>query len=247
MRKITFILSLLSLISLSGCGNPYDLKDEDLVYYSVGDSITWQDGNNYLNTDQKAIGYQTIVKEKLSFTDVANKSLAGAGSAKTEKASVVYDNDFRDVKYADVITIFIGTNDFKLNVPLGKLSDKDSKDFNDETFYGSYQDLLRIFEEKGSNASIYLITPLQRDNEGYDINSTNPAGHKLIDYVNAVKNIGELYDIPVIDLYSESELNIRTLDKYTLDGLHPNDEGYKVIADEIIKTIQEDGNLAGNN
>ena len=74
---------------------------------------------------------------------------------------------------------------------------------------------------------IVLFTPLQRDNGGYNVNTVNTAGHKLIDYVNAVKTIGEMYGIPVCDMYANSGFTHLTLSTFTMDGLHPNDVGYE--------------------
>ena len=71
------------------------------------------------------------------------------------------------------------------------------------------------------------MTPLQRDNSGYNVNTVNGAGHKLIDYVNAVKAVGEMYGLPVCDMYANSGFTKKTLSTYTMDGLHPNDVGYQ--------------------
>ena len=47
-----------------------------------------------------------------------------------------------------------------------------------------------------------------------------------------------MYGLPVCDLYSNSGITALTLDTYTMDGLHPNDDGYErmgsVLADFLM-------------
>lgn len=131
-----------------------------------------------------------------------------------------------DYSIYDLVIIAAGTNDFKLNVPLGINGQMGDVDFNTVTFYGAYRDLVEYILANDPAAKIVLFTPLQRDNSGYDINFTNPAGHKLIDYVNAIKEIGCMYGLPVCDMYNDSGITAENLSVYTMDGLHPNDIGY---------------------
>ncbi len=56
-----------------------------------------------------------------------------------------------------------------------------------------------------------MITPPQRIRDGYDIDFTNEVGSKLIDYVNVIKSLGEMYSLPVLDLYSEGGISKRIL------------------------------------
>ncbi|MGE9365647.1 SGNH/GDSL hydrolase family protein, partial [Isoptericola nanjingensis] len=65
---------------------------------------------------------------------------------------------------------------------------------------------------------------------------------KLIDYVNAVKLIGKMYGLPVCDLYSNSGITELTLSTYTIDGFHPNADGYKRIGEVLAETLTTGGN-----
>lgn len=149
------------------------------------------------------------------------------------------DDSKKDYSSADLITIFAGTNDFKLNVKLGKIGNINNKNFDVSTFYGAYRSLIENIRKQNPSAKIYLFTPIQRNNEGYDIKHRNIAGYKLIGYVNAVKNIGKLYKLPVVDLYSTSGITMENLKTYTVDGLHPNNKGYQLIVKPILKVIQK--------
>ena len=88
---------------------------------------------------------------------------------------------------------------------------------------------------------IVLITPLPRGK--FDTQpaygEANSKGHKLIDYVNAVKTVGELYNIPVLDLYNLSGFNKFNISTFMNDNLHPNEVGnermYPIVANFLEK------------
>ena len=202
---------------------------EGKTFVTLGTSISWQDGKAYAATGEIARGYQTVVKEKLGFASyvnegksgrpIANGTAGGDGANTTGKAI--------DYESFELVIIEEGTNDFKLNVPLGSIGSVKDSTFDTKTFCGAYRDLLNFILKANPTVQIVLLTPIQRDNAGYDIEYTNSAGCKLIDYANAVKQLGEMYALPVCDLYANSGINALTLSNYTLDGLHPNDAGYE--------------------
>ena len=218
---------------------------KDKTFVSLGDSIMWQDGKEYNNTNYPsnkgnvARGIQTLLKEKLEFASynniaisdrpMANGTSNGDGTNTTGKT--IHYNDY------DLVIIGSGTNDFKLNVPLGVLSDIGSS-FDTNTFIGAYQDLIEYILTDKPTIRICLFTPLHRNNGGYNSwNYSNKANHKLIDYVNAILELAKLYSIPVCDNYSNSGINKFNLDVYTMDGLHPHDKGYEQISYYDINVI----------
>lgn len=218
--------------------NKSTINKEFVNYASIGDSITWQDSNIYKETNEKSIGYQSILKNRFSIKEVYNLGVSGASLGMNnyypKKKCVVTDLDYPLLKDCDLITIMIGTNDFRYGVPIGSIDE-----LADNTFLGAYQLLINTIRNENPNAHIYLITPLQRNKDGYDINTINDCGNKLIDYVNATKSIGKKYSLPVVDIYNNFTINSSNLDKYTRDGLHPNDEGYKIIADYLYNFISQ--------
>ena len=60
---------------------------------------------------------------------------------------------------------------------------------------------------------------------------------KLIDYVNGIKDLGQKYSLPVLDLYSISGINTQTMNVYTRDNLHLNKNGYKRIAEKMYRFL----------
>lgn len=212
------------------------------TFVSLGDSITWQDGKSY-PSGGTARGYQTILKEQLLFKEYNNMGrsgypmtdgIPGTVGTVTTGLSITYDE-------YDLVIIAAGTNDFKLNAPLGTVGIIGDTNFDRETFCGAYRTLLEYILTDKPTIRIVLFTPLQRDNDGYDVNYTNSAGCKLSDYANAIKQIAELYSIPVCDMYANSGFTKLTLSTYTRDGLHPNDTGYQRMGNYAAKFIDSIG------
>ncbi len=239
------LVSLVSIFLATGCnmGNPKS-KWYKKTFVSIGDSITYQDGRNYTRgeVDVTARGYQTLLCEKLGFSSYHNAGMDGRpmsnGSANGEgNVSLALEFDFSGY---DLCIIAAGTNDFKLNMPIGEYkTDKTAYDIT--TFYGAYQTTLDCIKKSNEKITVCLFTPLQRNNAGYTTTSTNTAGHKLIDYVNAVKDLGEKYSVSVCDMYANSGITEENVFEYTIDGLHPNNKGYELMgacAVEFISKLQ---------
>lgn len=167
----------------------------------------------------KHIGFNSINNSGYSGYALADGTSHGTG--------VVTEILKSDNTLYDLCSIACGTNDFKLNVPIGELGIISESEFDRNTFYGAYRTAIEYLLNQKPTLRVVLFTPLQRDNDGYDVNKINTSGHKLIDYVNAVRKVGELYGIPVCDMYSNSGFTKLTLDTYTIDGLHPSNAGFK--------------------
>lgn len=210
-----------------------------------GDSIQWQDGRPYASNGQIARGMGTIIKEKLGLNIYDNQGISGrpmANGTDNGDGTNTTIKDYSSFSDKHLIIIAAGTNDFKLDVPLGELVSPKSSSFEDTTFYGAYQEAIEHIVTHNPNSRIVLFTPLHRDNGGYNSWSTiNKAGHKLIDYVDAVHKIGELYSYQVVNLYSKSGINKLNLNEMTSDGLHLIDPGYhnagEVAAMDILQNV----------
>ncbi|WP_223560188.1 SGNH/GDSL hydrolase family protein [Chryseobacterium lathyri] len=224
MRNIIYILILILLHSCS---------KSDIVWVTIGDSITARDGEKFLSGSEKGnkiIGYQTLFTENKPYSiTVKNEGYSGFSLSGNEKSiyQEVKDKNFSD---ADIVTIFVGTNDFKLNRPI---ISKDTLN----SFRYCYSQLIDKIKSQNNKTEIYLITPLKRNNDGYTSFSTNKVGLKLTDYREEIINLGHEKNVKVIDMFLESGIDEGNLFKYTVDGLHPNNEGYLKINDVLNHNI----------
>lgn len=83
-----------------------------------------------------------------------------------------------------------------------------------------------------------MVTPLHRENES----CLRGEGHKEMDvaplskYADIIKEVARYYSLPVCDLYEMSGIqpNIPIIkEKYMPDGVHPNDNGHKLVAERL--------------
>lgn len=201
----------------------------------VGDSITYGVG---ISNGAK---YWEILEDSLELSSVTGMGVAGSCiSARSNygNSNSPLINRYDTIPDSDLITIFMGTNDYGHETPLGTINDK-----RDTSFYGALNVILPSLIKKHPNSRIVVVTPLHRYGKGtsgilgtdftYDY-LKNGVGANLEDYVNALKQVCSKYSIPVIDLYTLSGLdpsNAEIKTKYMPDGLHPNAEGHEIIAD----------------
>ena len=163
----------------------------------------------------------------------------------------------------DAILIFIGTNDFNAGVPLGKWytekpekvmaavhAPKDSVVrmkrtliYTDSAYCGRINKAMALLKKRWPTKQIVLLTPIHRayfyggeqniqPTEEYQ----NKVGEYFQSYVEKVKEAGNLWAVPVIDinstsglypLFDESAVNYHNLNT---DRLHPNDQGHERLA-----------------
>ena len=156
------------------------------------------------------------------------------------------DDDDKDFNYrlkdldekADFTFIFGGTNDYGM----GEAEIGDINSDSNYTFYGAVKNLVRDLLKKFTNDKICFILPLSRFEEDKVV-THGP----LSKYRDIIKEICDLNKIDYLDLCKE--LPIPATDGKTelfKDGLHPNKQGHKIIARNIIKYLKNKGIINKN-
>lgn len=188
-----------------------------------------------------------------------NEVLPQAGRLKSE-----YGDDI------DAILILMGTNDFNAGVPVGEWFTEERvsveaangepksmqtrihriPNFDPDTFKGRISIALDSLKNMYPDKQIILMTPLHRgyakfgrNNIQPDENYTNSCGEYLDSYIEAIKEAGNVWAVPVIDLNSISgifPLNRSQKDYFPrdTDRLHPTDEGHERIAATLIAWLR---------
>ncbi|MBQ6700400.1 MAG: SGNH/GDSL hydrolase family protein, partial [Oscillospiraceae bacterium] len=207
----------------------------------VGDSITAGVGTTKL--------YYEYLDEALDFGSVTAMGVSGscmstASDYGTKNQPLI--TRYQNIPSADLIMIFMGTNDYGHETPLGT-----EEDTGDGTFYGALNVIVPALVEKHTASKIVFVTSLHRYGFGtsgilgtkftYD-NIPNGVGASLGDYVDALKTVCAENGVSVIDLFTEctldpSDADVRT--KYMPDGIHPNAAGHEVIAEIMESHIRE--------
>lgn len=139
-------------------------------------------------------------------------------------ASTLADNNFfgqysKITKEPDILIVMGGIND-EGQKNLGTIDS-----LAEDSFYGALKLHMRKMIEEYPNTRIVFMTPIYRgEREGFG------------NYVNAIKEIAEVYGIEVLDLYNS---DIRSdLQNELFDGTHPNAKGYQIIAKYVMRELQ---------
>ena len=201
-------------------------------YLAIGDSITHANGNT-VDNGATIIGYQRRIADKLelNLTSFGVGSMAVNGGLRSYFEGTTLDSMLTTNK---IISIYMGTNDFGSNQPLGTFSPINSTTF-ETTFIGSYQFILKKIFTLNPKAIVILFTPTQRSNG----EKPNTEGLTLLDYVKAVKELALRSGCYCLDLYGELSLNVNNIETYTIDGLHPNQIGHDLIGEYCANKISQ--------
>lgn len=194
--------------------------------YLFGDSITsWDNTYPWLNTSYLIKGYPSYIKEELG-GNIINKALSGA------TISTKQDNNIHDVILAtdlsdvDIVLITGGTNDKIKGLEIGSLGKRKDTEFNTTEYIGALRSSIHSIYLKNPKVKIYLIAPI------------NMVSYALTEYGEAMEKVGEIYSIPVLRMDKNVQINLLNEKTMMFDGVHPNNEGYKIMKDVMIPFLK---------
>ena len=129
----------------------------------------------------------------------------------------------------NVITIFGGVNDYIQSCTIGDISSTDTSNF-----YGALNSFVAALNSKYANAKKLFIIPLNMRAGVFSTNSngTNSLGNTLQQYRDAIIAVCKANNIEYIDLHEDAELQP---DLISSDGLHPTQDGHKLLASKLSK------------
>ena len=217
-----------------------ELKGKKINF--LGDSIT-----EGVGTSDVSNGFVAIIGRECELAASRNY---GIGGTRIARQTIGCDNSVWDLDFcgryaemdkdADVVFVFGGTNDYGHgDAPIGCMEDR-----TPWTFYGALHTLFSGLTELYPNSEIVVATPIHRLNEtsrNGDGIYKRIAALPLEEYVKIIREVAAYYALPVLDLWSVSGIqpNIPlNMERYIPDGLHPNDEGNKLLAKRIIAFLK---------
>lgn len=215
---------------------------------SIGTSITWYNNNVSASGGRFTRGYQDRVMDVLQFTGFVNVGDNGGCVARSVDKPVV----------ADYYTIEHGINDWGHTVKVGTIDDY-INNTNNGTFAADYRRLIDNIFKLNPKAKVVLCTPrkgygfngylpdhwydkktaavdAQADTEGEEENDNDIY---LEQYAKLIREIAEYESMPVADFFSlcGGQNNLAQL---SIDvALHPNDDGYQLMANVLIKALEK--------
>lgn len=186
------------------------LKGKTVIF--LGSSVTYGSasfGESFADYLEKKDGIVSV-KEAVSGTTLADlKADSYVSRMKTIPT---------DIK-ADAFICQLSTNDATKEVPLGTISEvTNPDDFNTETVAGAIEYII-CYAKTVWNCPVIFYTGTKYDSEQYG---------KM---VGLLLQIAEKYDIGIIDLWNDEEMNSVSKEDYNFymqNGIHPKRAGYKL-------------------
>ena len=204
----------------------------------LGDSITEGVGV----TDRANNRYDNVLKKNCELAETHNYGIGGTRLAhqRTPSAKPRHDLCFCGRAYdlkktADIVVVYGGINDYiHGDAPFGKMGDT-----TPATFCGGVYFLMELLRTLHPGKTIVFMTPARLDYDGNDGSKPSmrpnkgPDAKPLLCYVDVIEKTAAQFDIPVLNLYEKLGIdptNPEDKEKYTIDGLHFNDDGHHILA-----------------
>ena len=212
----------LSMLVMAGCnqeeGSSVQIPKVDYTKVTLsclGDSIT---------DERQAEKYPTMIGRTMNLMQVNNYGSSGAtlsAGHKSNPDNTLLNQLDKVAMDSDIITVMAGVNDYKYHhVTLGQKGDTDTM-----TFYGGLKALIEGLKERCPDAWLVFITPYKCLN----YQQANNVGNKLEDYVNAIIDMCNEYDVEYINFFETGGFDY-TNPEYTMDKLHPLSYFYEAVA-----------------
>ena len=219
----------------------YIPTDYNIFYPGSGDISTvektwwWQVMN--------ATGMELNANASSSNTTITGDSLDTTGSAPSCSTKRMIDlTPGDDGPAPDILIVFMGTNDFLRSVELGTFTEPSPQDEGVvNNFCDAYELMIQKLNALYPNAEIYFCTLLETNAGDVDeypqsYPATNKNGNTIGDFNAEIATIASAYSYPVIDVHN-CGITYETLDQHTSDGVHPNTEGAKLIAEYVTNAL----------
>ncbi len=227
MKKILIILTLI----MTSCNS----SNKKVIF--LGDSIT----QNAVINSEDFKGFISLLEENVNQnTELIGK---GIGGDKVSDLLTRYKDDVIKLN-PDIVFIYIGINDVWHKYDYGTGTDID-------LYENGLRQIINDLKENG--VEIILCTPtVIGENKGEftlvnqfkDIETMEIMNNDLDDYSDVIRKLSKEFDTKLLDLrkifmqyISENNPENKSKGVLTTDGVHLNNLGSKLIADEMIRFI----------
>ena len=145
-----------------------------------------------------------------------------------------------DFSNVEILVMGHGINDYHGGMPIYNEEDP----YDKYTFAGALRSALEKLKEEYPHMRIVLATPTYSwyvyEEEPLTCEDRDLGGGVLEDYVDVQMQVAESLGVEVIDLYHDFFPHEEWEDwrLYTVDGVHPNEQGRKLIAEKISRYLK---------
>lgn len=204
----------------------------DMSILTLGDSITWLDGNKVSGVES-IVGYQQVLRETGAtvfsygvYGGTYSQKPNSSGKIKSIYQEIVI-NKTVNFSNLDTIILFGGTNDIGTNMPLGSVDSQDSY-----TTLGAINLIIDYLRLNNPNADIILCSPIYSSRE-------NRLPAVMEQFISDLEKLSEKKNVYFVDMYNDLEIYESSANFLLYDGLHPNNFGMEIIGNKIKESIDE--------
>ncbi|MEX2670600.1 MAG: GDSL-type esterase/lipase family protein [Phycisphaeraceae bacterium] len=235
-NRNTFIVFILLFTTLLVAPFSFGTGTKDpLKVACVGDSITYGARVEDRSKHSYPAQLQLLLGE-----GYAVDNLGVGGCTLIRKGVPTVWNELPKLKKTnpDIIIISLGTND---TCGMGTCGDRKCWEFKDE-FEGDYRDLIDELSKLPSRPQIYICAPSPMVLETPGLSDERVAGltvrkPRLQELIGMIERVAKEKDVQMIDL--NGPLDHRPELFTENDGVHPNKDGYRAIAEIVWQHISD--------
>ncbi len=133
-----------------------------------------------------------------------------------------------------VIFLLFGINDYNESIPV---SGEDP--YATDTYMGAMRTGIEKLQSMFTDCQLVLVTPNFIKYNNFGTNPVGEEGNVFVDYVNAVRELGGEYALPVLDFYQELGIEENNFVEYLQDEIHPNETGRFNMGMCVLKLLRE--------
>lgn len=206
----------------------------------LGDSLTQAS-----NLSDESLGYPQALKDILGAAEVYNLGAGGSTVMGGDRGSASMVDRFGEIpEDTDIIIIFASTNDclFENQWDFGHI--EYDKRMTDGTFCGDLDTMAggikyKYIEHGNKFVKLLFVAP-PATVLNTEVRVEQPGITEQSKFIDAIMAIVPPYGFEVIDMYNTNFLNShdsRIKQEFVTDGVHPNQQGYYMIAEHLASEI----------
>lgn len=214
--------------------NSFDFSTKTIQF--LGDSITEAICGN-VDEEGDYISYVDYANDYLKFGNYINNGKAGRMFSDYGGEELSFSLSMGDMytSSVDISVIFLGINDYLTNRENKRYGDMNAVD-STAGYIGSVRYALKQLKANYPNQDIFFVTTYDVAKTSNSTYSDVAGSPQLDEYMEVLRTLVKEYGYHLIEIYDTGFMDCSdetTSGIYTADGIHPNDNGNRILGEHI--------------